>query len=151
MLQWLMEEAVGEEKKPRELTLRILVVSFAAIHTSSMVRACLARLHSCTDSTSLQSFAFALYRLAAYPEYAGPLREEIERVVAQEGWTKTAMGKMRKVDSFLRESQRMDGLGARTYSIRRRAPPPHRTDTLSSRHDAEGRARLHLLRWHQDP
>lgn len=38
MLQWLMDEAVGDEKKPHELTLRILTVSFAAIHTSSMVR-----------------------------------------------------------------------------------------------------------------
>lgn len=41
MLQWLMEEAVGEEREPRLLTLRILTVSFAAIHTSSMVRSLL--------------------------------------------------------------------------------------------------------------
>jgi len=37
MLSWLMEDAVGEEKEPRNLTLRILAINFAAIHTTSMV------------------------------------------------------------------------------------------------------------------
>ena len=32
-----MEDAVGEEKEPCNLTLRILAVNFAAIHTTSMV------------------------------------------------------------------------------------------------------------------
>ena len=37
MLSWLMEDAVGEERDPRNLTLRILAVNFTAIHTTSMV------------------------------------------------------------------------------------------------------------------
>ena len=37
MLSWLMEDAVGEERDPRNLTLRILAINFAAIHTTSMV------------------------------------------------------------------------------------------------------------------
>ena len=37
MLTWLMEDAVGEEKDPRNLTLRVLVVNFAAVHTTSRV------------------------------------------------------------------------------------------------------------------
>ena len=37
MLTWLMEDAIGEEKDPRNLTLRVLVVNFAAIHTTSRV------------------------------------------------------------------------------------------------------------------
>lgn len=61
------------------------------------------------------------------------MREEAERVVAAEGWTKSALGKqypifysfvppssdparplgnMVKIDSFLRESQRVHGSGA---------------------------------------
>ena len=32
-----MEDAIGEEKEPRSLTLRVLAVNFAAIHTTSMV------------------------------------------------------------------------------------------------------------------
>ena len=37
MLTWLMEDAVGEEKEPHNLTLRVLSVNFAAIHTTSRV------------------------------------------------------------------------------------------------------------------
>jgi hypothetical protein len=52
-----------------------------------------------------------LYRLLSHPEYIEPLRQEVEAVVAQEGWTKTAMDKMHKIDSFLRETQRLDNIG----------------------------------------
>jgi hypothetical protein len=52
-----------------------------------------------------------LYRLLANPEYIEPLRQEIDAVIAEEGWTKAGIDKMHKVDSFLRESQRADGLG----------------------------------------
>lgn len=38
------------------------------------------------------------------------MREEVEEVVREEGWSKISLGKMRKVDSFLRESQRFNGL-----------------------------------------
>ena len=38
MLQWLMDNAEGEEKEIRALVLRILTINFAAIHTSSSVR-----------------------------------------------------------------------------------------------------------------
>lgn len=63
---------------------------------------------------SRQSFTHALLHLAAHPEYILPLREEVERVIESEGWTKTAMQKIRKVDSFLRESQRFNGIGQST-------------------------------------
>ena len=57
-----------------------------------------------------QSLTNALYDLAAYPEYVEPLREEIAPLVAAEGWTKAAFGKMWKVDSFLKESHRYNGM-----------------------------------------
>jgi len=47
------------------------------------------------------------------------MREEVERVVREEGWTKQAIQKMRLVDSFLRESQRFYGLGS--TSLNRKA------------------------------
>jgi hypothetical protein len=53
-----------------------------------------------------------LYRLLSHPEYIEPLRQEVEAVVAEEGWTKAGMDKMHKIDSFLRETQRIDGLGS---------------------------------------
>lgn len=60
--------------------------------------------------TVTQSTTHALYHLAAEPQYMRPLREEIEAVVKQHGWTKVAVGKMWKLDSFMRESQRLDGI-----------------------------------------
>ena len=64
-----------------------------------------------------QSFTHALLALAYRPEYIQPLREEIESVIAEEGWTKVAMTRMRKLDSFLKENQRVTGVGAREPSI----------------------------------
>jgi len=49
-----------------------------------------------------------LYRLLAHPEHIEPLRQEIEAVVAEEGWTKAGMDKMHKIDSFVRETMRID-------------------------------------------
>jgi len=93
MLMWLMNEAKGIERSLDGLARRLLVVNFAAIHSTS------------------QTFTQVLYRLLANPEYIEPLRQEVEAVVAEEGWTKAAMDKMYKIDSFLRETQRVDGLG----------------------------------------
>ena len=96
LLSWLIDEAKGSQRDPRNLTLYILTVNFAAIHTSSM------------------SFTQALYTLAANPQYIKPLREEVEAVVAAEGWSKTGLAKMRKIDSFLKEEQRRYGIGILT-------------------------------------
>ena len=52
----------------------------------------------------------ALYHLAARPEFVSPLREEVEKVVAEEGWSKASMQKLRKIDSFLRETLRYRGI-----------------------------------------
>ncbi|KAG7449769.1 cytochrome P450 [Guyanagaster necrorhizus] len=95
LLSWLIEVAYGGERRTvRDLTNRVLALNFAAIHTTSM------------------GFINALYCLAAHPECARPLREEIEAVIKTDGWTKQAMGKMRKLDSFLQEAQRIYGVGA---------------------------------------
>ena len=52
-----------------------------------------------------------MYRLLANPKYVEPLRQEIEAVIAEEGWTKAGMDKLHKLDSFLRETQRMNTTG----------------------------------------
>ena len=51
-----------------------------------------------------------LYRLLANPEYLEPLREDVNAAIKEEGWTKAGIDKMHKIDSFLRESQRLDGI-----------------------------------------
>ncbi|KAI9434726.1 cytochrome P450 [Lactarius indigo] len=92
LLMWLMSEAKGVEKSLAGLARRMLVVNFAAIHTTSI------------------TFTNALYRLLSNPEYVEPLRHDVEIAVAEEGWTKAGMDKMHKIDSFLRETQRLDSL-----------------------------------------
>ena len=41
-----------------------------------------------------------------------PIREEVEAVIAEYGWSKAAMNRMRKLDSFMKETQRTQGLSA---------------------------------------
>jgi len=76
-------------------------VNFSAIHTTSM------------------AFTQALFSLAARPQYIQPIREEVERVIAEDGWSKLAMTKMRKLDSFLKENFRFDSISE--LSITRKA------------------------------
>ncbi|KAF9230013.1 cytochrome P450, partial [Melanogaster broomeanus] len=96
LISWLMDEAEGSERTIKAWTQRVLAVNFAAVHVSA------------------HSFTQALYNLATNPQYIQPLREEVESVVATEGWSKDALGKMYKIDSFLRESQRIEGNAAAT-------------------------------------
>ncbi|KAJ3904615.1 cytochrome P450 [Lentinula edodes] len=100
LISWLLDEAKGERRKDiiYNIVSRVLLVNFAAIHTTSM------------------TFTNALFYLAANPHLAQPLREEIESTVAEFGWTKAAMGKMWKLDSFLKETTRLSGLGGLTMS-----------------------------------
>ena len=64
----------------------------------------------------MQSFTTAFSYLLSNPEYIEPLRHDVEIAVAKEGWTKAGMDKMFKIDSFLRESQRISGAGIRPFS-----------------------------------
>ncbi|KAI9447172.1 cytochrome P450, partial [Lactarius psammicola] len=92
LLMWLISEAKGVERSLAGLARRMLLVNFAAIHTTSI------------------TFTNVLYRLLSNPEYVEPLRHDVETAVAEEGWTKAGVDKMHKVDSFLRETQRLDSL-----------------------------------------
>ncbi|KAJ7765820.1 cytochrome P450 [Mycena maculata] len=89
LISWLLERAEGEERTAPAITARILMMNQAAIHTTTM------------------TLTGALYDLTAYPEHILPMREEVERIVAKEGWSKTSVSKMYKIDSFIRESQRL--------------------------------------------
>ncbi|KAG0704373.1 cytochrome P450 [Suillus ampliporus] len=104
MISWLIEVSDKEHRNLQSICLRILVLNFAALHTSA------------------QSFTHALFHLATYPQYSTPLREEVSAVINQEGWTKTAMTKLDKMDSFLKESQRLSS--TTLFPIMRKAMRP---------------------------
>ncbi|KAI1793059.1 cytochrome P450 [Ganoderma leucocontextum] len=93
MLQWIIEEAILRKTTDHNIVERVFLVNFAAIHSST--------------TTITQ----ALYDIASMPERIPELREEIETIIATDGWTKTAMGKMWKLDSVFKETLRCHGLG----------------------------------------
>ncbi|KAF7714794.1 Cytochrome P450 monooxygenase [Penicillium ucsense] len=69
-------------------------LSLAAIHTTS---------YTVTN---------VMYDLAAYPEYLGPLREEIKEVLAEDGiLQKKSLSKLKLLDSVIKESQRLNPVG----------------------------------------
>lgn len=66
----------------------------------------------------------AIFDLVARPEYIQPLRDEIEQVIDEDGQDtdgegflklkKTSMTKLKKLDSFMKESQRLSPPGIGT-------------------------------------
>ena len=94
MIQWLTDTAQNEDAAPERLTLKLLFLTLAAVHTSTM------------------SATHALFDLCTMPEYIGPIREEILQIYREEGsWTQGAIQRLWKLDSFMKESQRMNHPG----------------------------------------
>lgn len=90
MAQWMVESARGNDRNPDVLAQNMLFLTLAGLHTSS------------------NTTVHALFDLCANPEYAQPIREEIEQVIGEDGWTMAGIGKLRKLDSFMKESQRLN-------------------------------------------
>ena len=94
LLAWMMEIATEEEGDAASLAHLEVVLSLASIHTSQM------------------NTVHVLYDLVSRPEYFEVFREEILRVVEEDGpwmrWEKTSFTKLQKLDSFMRESQRFN-------------------------------------------
>jgi len=98
LLSWMMECAEGPEKEPTHLAHLEIVVSLASIHTSQM------------------NAVHVIYDLAAHPEYVPELREEILAAArADGGWNKTSYARLRKLDSLLKESQRLNPPSVLSY------------------------------------
>ena len=139
---WMLEDAqrTGKVHSDDLLVQAFLGANFAAIHTSTIVCPRLPpSLPANISTTARKTFTHALYHLAANPEYAEPLREEIERVVAEDGWTKASTARMWRLDSFLKESQRMNGVGAR--QLPSNSPLPALANSLPSRIRTQCRSR----------
>ncbi|KAI1423461.1 cytochrome P450 [Xylaria sp. FL1777] len=93
VLRWLIDANGKQEFNPdiSFLTNQILFLGTAA-----------------TRSTAV-TIVNALLDLAAYPEHQATLRGEINDVLAmKEGWSLAAIREMKKLDSFLKESQRLN-------------------------------------------
>ncbi|KXJ91615.1 cytochrome P450 [Microdochium bolleyi] len=94
LLQWLIDAAPPIEKTMPQLSERIMALNVGSIHTTVM------------------TFTGALYILAENPEkYVGMLREEVEANLQDGKITLETLGKLPKMDSFLREAGRSSNLG----------------------------------------
>jgi cytochrome P450 len=93
MIQWLLMNGSDKDNTdPKDIARSQLLLAFVGIHTSTM------------------AVTNIIYDLAARPEYIKPLRDEIETVLADTNgrFTKQALTKMKKLDSFMLESQRVN-------------------------------------------
>jgi len=100
MLQWMMDgQGKFHEYTTEELARMQLALSFAAIHTTSV--------------TATNAF----YNLAAYPQYASELRDEIRSVLAEHNgvFSSPALQAMKKLDSFIKETMRLYPIGSATF------------------------------------
>ncbi|KAJ5495300.1 Periodic tryptophan protein 2 [Penicillium diatomitis] len=91
-LQWMMDMAEDEQDLDPEIMAHhnLILTSLAVVHTSSV------------------ALCHVLYDLIQHPEYIEPLREEMARTLSK-GWehaNKASFDAQKRLDSFLRESQR---------------------------------------------
>lgn len=100
-LQWMMDLAKTEkDSHPHNLAHRLLgITSMAVVHTSAM------------------SLTHNLYDLLVMPQWLSPLREEIRTEIPKwQNTTQANVGNLRLMDSFLKESQRINPPGERKLS-----------------------------------
>ena len=105
VISWMFHIAKGKQRSIQELVKSILVMNFGALHTSTVASRIVLTLNKCTT--------YVMYALATRPEYIQPLRDEIEALIAGEGFSKDTINKMWKADSFIKECMRVNELTPR--------------------------------------
>jgi hypothetical protein len=114
LLQWLADAAPPVDRNIDQMVERLMAMKVGSIHTTTMVGT-----HHVFDDrdeslTHSKTFTAALYKLAASPEdYMTELREELENVLQEGPLTKESLNKLHKMNSFLRESARVNNCGFR--------------------------------------
>jgi cytochrome P450 len=88
MLRWFRQR-YPKGPTPRQLARDQLLATFASIYNLS------------------NALSYLLFDLASYPEYIEPLRNELQEVLRGEKINKENIQKLKKLDSFIRESQRL--------------------------------------------
>ncbi|KAG7096049.1 hypothetical protein E1B28_006730 [Marasmius oreades] len=102
MIGWLLDAASDSdefEPSAESLAMRLLNVNFVALHTTTKI------------------FVHALYHLAANPQYILELRQEAEQLLDKDHpdrWSKEALGRCVKLDSFFKETLRVNVISALT-------------------------------------
>ena len=66
-----------------------------------------------TSHIILKLLTHVIYNVVSHPEYTEMLREEAQSIIVQYGWTKNALSQMHKIDSFVKETHRLNSTSAR--------------------------------------
>ena len=96
VLQYMMDHAEGDDGRPEKIVLRYTYTILGALHTV------------------VSAIVDMLYETCAHPEYVGPLRVEMQQILREEGegaWQKNSFNKLQKLDSFMKEAQRLNNVG----------------------------------------
>lgn len=89
-LQGMIDTANDHDGDSEKLACRALIMGLASIHLTTLAA------------------AHVIYDLCAWPEHIEPLREELVQALKQDGgWDKPTTARLAKMDSFLKESQRL--------------------------------------------
>ncbi|KAA8647693.1 hypothetical protein EYZ11_010144 [Aspergillus tanneri] len=104
MIDWNMNSPASLRTDVAYQAMQQLQVSFAAIHTTTKL------------------LTNIIFELASRPEYIQPLRTEIETCWSSAngsaGWSKSTLSRLRKLDSFMTETQRHNPPGIMTFNRR---------------------------------
>ncbi|KAJ8487338.1 hypothetical protein ONZ45_g14377 [Pleurotus djamor] len=108
MLSWILEASPPDESDEL-IILRMLSLNFMTLHSTTL------------------TLVHVLYHLAAEPHYVLALREDITTnfgptFTSAQNWNRAKLDKCWKLDSFLKESQRLNGLVALTLTRRTMIP-----------------------------
>ena len=97
ILQWMIDMGTGNDRKNDIIIRKLMFLTMAGFHAPT--------------ATAVH----VLYDLCAHPEYLEPLREEIREGLAAENgqWTLGLLRRLRKLDSVIKESQRVNAPGLR--------------------------------------
>lgn len=116
IITWLIDGAIyaGKSLTVADISSRVLLVCFTSIHTTSAVRVPSLLTHLFGfDLFIMQVYTATLYQLCLSAQDVATLREEVQGVVEEEGWTRLALSKMHKLDSYLREVLRVHTIATR--------------------------------------
>lgn len=99
VLQWMIDMGTGSDKKVDIIVRKMMFLTMAGFHAPT--------------ATAVH----VIYDLCAHPEYLAPLRKEIEDELALEGgrWTLALLRRLKRLDSVIKESQRLNAPGLRRW------------------------------------
>lgn len=115
LLQWMIDMGTGSDRKVDIIVRKMMFLTMAGFHAPT--------------ATAVH----VIYDLCAHPEYLEPLRNEIEEELALEGgqWTLALLRRLKRLDSVIKESQRLNAPGLRRWL---RCPhPPDRGRVMLTR------------------